>query len=607
MNSLIGKTLQNGKYTLEEVLGEGGFGITLKALHHDLGQRVVIKTLNETSRQSSKFSYLAQSFRDEARRLALCQHPNIVRISDFFSEAGAPYLVMDYIPGSTLEQIVFPDRPLPEAIAIHYIRQVAAALQVVHQNGLLHRDVKPGNIILRQGTQEVVLIDFGIAREFTLGVPQTHTSIISTGFAPIEQYITHAPRTPATDVYGLASTLYALLTAQVPVASILRDRQPMPAPRDLQPQLQVATNQAIMRGMAVESRYRPQTVADWLSLLPNLLSSSTPDSSSSLIPKLPAIYPSPHPLPSPLPLNPSPPSPPTAATVAVGSPAIAANSPATTPAQPVSASAKSSSRSPRWRVFSLLAFVVLASITTSTLAFLGSRSSQPPPLAQSSSESPATPDPAAEEAIAPTPEIVDSPRSDTANIPPASPEISETPESEPSPVSPPELNIPAAAETPNGEPADPASPPAEERPARAPVRNIRDIPGLPVGTSAAEIEASLGQPDRRNNNGYWPNTRSVLYDLVPDQITVAYILDKDSDRVRQTEASFSQSVDPQIIEATLNGMLNGRLNNTITQELSAIHERQSRRYTFSTGDLEGIIERNRQDRIYIGIWDESLH
>jgi serine/threonine-protein kinase len=266
---LAGTTLQGGKYTLNQEIGRGGFGITFKATHHYLGQEVVVKTMNERLRQHPDFAKFERQFQDEARRLATCVHPNIVRVSDFFVEAGLPYMVMEYIPGETLgDAFVLPAIPLPEATAIHYIRQIAAALQVVHNNGLLHRDVKPDNIILRQGTQEVVLIDFGIAREFNGGVRQTHTGIVSEGYSPIEQYLSQAPRTPATDVYGLAATLYALLTAQVPMSALLRDREQMPTPRELQPHLSAAVNQAVMRGMAVESRFRPTTVAEWIKLLP---------------------------------------------------------------------------------------------------------------------------------------------------------------------------------------------------------------------------------------------------------------------------------------------------------------------------------------------------
>jgi len=269
MNPSAGKTLQGGKYTLERELGRGGFGITFKATHLYLGRLVVIKTLNQELRQHPEFTKFQRQFQDEARRLAACVHPNIVRVSDFFVEDGLPYMVMDYIPGHTLDLVVFPDHPLLEAMATHYIRQIGAALQVVHQNGLLHRDVKPQNIILRQGTQEVVLIDFGIAREFTPGSTQTHTSMVSEGYAPIEQYLAQAPRTPATDVYGLAATLYAFLTAKVPVPAVLRDRVPMPEPRALQPQLSAAVSQAVMRGMAVEAHQRPATMTEWLELLPS--------------------------------------------------------------------------------------------------------------------------------------------------------------------------------------------------------------------------------------------------------------------------------------------------------------------------------------------------
>ncbi|MDZ7965361.1 MAG: protein kinase [Nostoc sp. DedSLP03] len=274
---LAGTILQDGKYTLIQEIGRGGFGITFKATHQYLGQEVVMKTINERLRQHPDFAKFERQFQDEARRLATCIHPNIVRVSDFFVEAGLPYMVMEYIPGETLgDAFVLPGITLPEATAIHYIRQIGAALQVVHNNGLLHRDVKPDNIILRQGTQEVILIDFGIAREFNGGVRQTHTGLVSEGYSPIEQYMTQAARTPATDVYGLAATLYALLTAQVPMPALLRDREQMPSPRELQPHLSAAVNQAVMRGMAVESRFRPATVAEWLQLLPGNGVNGTP-------------------------------------------------------------------------------------------------------------------------------------------------------------------------------------------------------------------------------------------------------------------------------------------------------------------------------------------
>ncbi|HEY9639283.1 MAG TPA: protein kinase [Coleofasciculaceae cyanobacterium] len=269
MSDGVGKVLQDGKYSLDQELGRGGFGITYKATHHALAQVVVIKTVNELVQQDPHFVNFQQQAQDEAKRLALCTHPGIVRVVDFFVEDDLPYMVMDYIPGQTLDRLLFPDRCLPEAIAIHYIQQVGSALNAIHQLGLLHRDVKPQNLILRQGTDQVILIDFGTAREFSPGLVQTHTNMLSVGYAPIEQYLPRAERTAATDVYGLAATLYTLLTGQVPIASLLRNHQALPTPRSLCPHLSPAVNQAVMRGMAVEPHLRPASINEWLALLPD--------------------------------------------------------------------------------------------------------------------------------------------------------------------------------------------------------------------------------------------------------------------------------------------------------------------------------------------------
>ncbi|MDJ0636323.1 MAG: protein kinase [Xenococcaceae cyanobacterium MO_188.B29] len=267
MTNLIGQSLQNGKYTLDQELGQGGFGITYLATNSSLGQVVVIKTLSEELRQKSKVAKLNCQFQDEARRLAKCSHPNIVRVSDFFMEEGLPYIVMEYIPGLTLDQIVLPDKPLPEATAIHYIRQVGEALKIVHQQGLLHRDIKPKNLILRQETQQVVLIDFGIAREYELGSIQAHTNLVSEGYAPIEQYLPEALRTPATDVYALAATLYTLLTARIPLSAMGLYHLPPIDPRQVRSDLSTMVSQAVKCGMTLEPEHRPASVDEWLALL----------------------------------------------------------------------------------------------------------------------------------------------------------------------------------------------------------------------------------------------------------------------------------------------------------------------------------------------------
>ncbi|HLO51848.1 MAG TPA: serine/threonine-protein kinase [Kamptonema sp.] len=589
MDGLIGKTLQGGKYTLEQELGRGGFGITFKATHHYLGQPVVIKTLNESLRQHQNFAEFKAKFQDEARRLALCSHPNIVRVSDFFNEDGLPFMVMDYIPGPTLADVVFPNQPLAEAIAIHYIRQVGAALKVVHQNGLLHRDIKPQNIILRQGTTDVVLIDFGIAREFTPGVTQTHTNMVSEGYAPIEQYIRQGKPTPATDVYGMAATLYTLLTAQLPVPATLRNQQQMPAPRDLQPQLSLAVSQAVMRGMAVEAQFRPGSVDEWLAMLP---------------------------------------------TVAVNLPVSASNSPSTGPTLAVipqhpnsipggATAAPVVTPTPQkngCKVFAIWVLVAIAAILAGVLGFAAVfinswTSRSPDPVSDRDRPSPASdPNQDSRQRPIPTPSPTPTPRNREETPPPVvespspiveSPSPIPTPTPSPTPIPTP---IPTPSPTPPEEPQLPPASPSPQ-PSENPTttyQRVPRVPGFPVGTSESQVVGELGQPTKVKNRGYWPNTRTATYELLPNQITLGYIYDRDSGKLRQTEASFAQSVDDLVIRTTLNGMLGGA-NDEIVQGFRQVQLRLTDRYDFSKGGLKGEIVRNDSDRIYIGVWDRDLH
>ncbi len=264
----VGTSLKNGKYILHQELGVGGFGRTYKAINQILNQVVVIKTFKSVLTTKAYLAEIRKEFLNEAQRLVKCHHPNIVRFYEFFIEAEIPYIVMDYIAGETLDKIVFPESPLPEATAIEYIRQLGEALRVIHSNGLLHRDIKPQNLILHQDSQQVVLIDFGIAREFNQGLVQTHTNLVSDGYAPIEQYLPKAPRTTATDIYGLAATLYTLVTAQIPTAAAIRNRVPLSSPQDIRPELSNQLSEAIMQGMALEIEERPSSIDEWLNLLP---------------------------------------------------------------------------------------------------------------------------------------------------------------------------------------------------------------------------------------------------------------------------------------------------------------------------------------------------
>ena len=267
MNLAPATVLQQGKYKINATLGIGGFGITYRAIHTHLNQTVVLKTLNESLRQHPEAAKFQQQFIAEAQRLSRCQHSNIVRVIDFFEEAGQSFIAMDYIPGQTLAQIVETDRLLPEAQALHYIRQIASAVSTVHHSGLLHGDINPENIIRRADSHLVMLIDFGIAGDFTAGNKQTHTNLLSPGYAPIEQYLYDGKCTPATDIYALSATLYYLLSGVAPVAAPLRDRIPLAKLRQFQPNLSGGIERAILQGLEIAPHNRPQTVENWLTML----------------------------------------------------------------------------------------------------------------------------------------------------------------------------------------------------------------------------------------------------------------------------------------------------------------------------------------------------
>jgi serine/threonine protein kinase len=166
-----GQVLQDGKYSIEKKLGQGGFGITYLA-RDKKDNLVVIKTLKDADKDSPDFNKCQQDFVNEALRLKGCQHPHIVKVYELIKEGDLWGMVMEYIEGEDLGSL----GKLPESEALLYIRQIGEALTVVHKNGLLHRDVKPPNIMVRSGKSEAVLIDFGIAREFTPDVTQTHTA-----------------------------------------------------------------------------------------------------------------------------------------------------------------------------------------------------------------------------------------------------------------------------------------------------------------------------------------------------------------------------------------------------------------------------------------------
>jgi serine/threonine protein kinase len=265
-----GQRLQGGKYVIDKVLGQGGFGITYKALHVELNRTVVIKTPNEYLSHDPEYDKYIERFIEEGRTLArLSQdpHPHIVGVIDLFKEGAIYCLVMDFVPGENLFEAVRRKGALPEAEIVPCIRQIGEALVVVHQARLVHRDAHPKNIMLRSNSK-AVLIDFGIAKQV---VPSKDTSINKDGnqaFAPYEQK-TQGSRELTVDIYSLAATLYYAVTGKSPTSSLERklNSTSLTPPQQINRKISDRLNQAILQGMALEAEDRPHSMQVWLEML----------------------------------------------------------------------------------------------------------------------------------------------------------------------------------------------------------------------------------------------------------------------------------------------------------------------------------------------------
>ncbi|MFM6010343.1 MAG: protein kinase domain-containing protein, partial [Dolichospermum sp.] len=265
-----GKILNNGKYTIQSVLGQGGFGVTYLA-RNTKNIQVAIKTLNDKVQNHPDFAQFQQDFVNEALRLAKCNHPHIVKVHEVIQEDNLWCMVMEYAGTNDLGTLIAKERHLSEDDALYYIQQIGEALDYIHSLNppMIHRDVKPANILIRnhQGKNQAILIDFGIAREFKQNLTQSQTPFLSDGFAPIEQYDKRAIRGAFTDVYALAATLYTMVTGEVPTAAPARMMFPLTPPKQINPQISDRLNQAILQGMELQPNKRPQSIEKWFDLL----------------------------------------------------------------------------------------------------------------------------------------------------------------------------------------------------------------------------------------------------------------------------------------------------------------------------------------------------
>ncbi len=268
-------------YDVEGVLGQGGFGITYRCRDQMLERAVAVKEFFPSNSRrvgaqvepgrgfsSDEFREARAQFLIEARLLARCHHPGVVTVHTAFEENGTAYMVMELLHGQNLMQAMDSRAGnWSEEEALAPIERVGQALQYVHDQGLLHRDIKPENIVLCDDGR-VMLLDFGTAREYAQGQSQRHTVAVTPGFAPLEQYAKQAKRGAFTDVYGLAATLYYLLTGAPPPAASDRAMGVVVRPvREQNPRVSEGVARAVEAGLHMEIARRPQSVRAFLALL----------------------------------------------------------------------------------------------------------------------------------------------------------------------------------------------------------------------------------------------------------------------------------------------------------------------------------------------------
>lgn len=276
-----GTELAGGSYTVVHALAQGGFGITYQCIDNRLKIPVAVKEFFPMGCGRSGQSVLPTGgwtrgtyadgrtrFLQEAETLAKFDHPGIVRVRAAFEENDTAYFVMEFLRGRTLaEVLVARNAPFEEGAVVAYLDRMAQALEVVHGAGLLHRDLKPSNVIVTDDGR-VVLIDFGTAREYASELSQSHSTVLTAGYAPLEQYSRHGQRGPATDIYALAATGWHLLTGAPPPAAT--DRAvgiPLPSLRRICPGASETLAVAFERGLEMVPGQRPQSVVEFRQML----------------------------------------------------------------------------------------------------------------------------------------------------------------------------------------------------------------------------------------------------------------------------------------------------------------------------------------------------
>ncbi len=256
-DTMIGQTFDK-RYVIVRKLGSGGMAVVYLAEDQELGRRVALKLLDERHASDEQF---VERFRREAQSAAGLNHPNIVSIFDRGHAAGTYYIAMEYLDGRTLKELLVRNGPTPIPIAIDYARQILGALAFAHRNGIIHRDIKPHNIVVGSDGR-LKVTDFGIARSGASQMTEAG-SIVGTAQYLSPEQARGAPVDPRSDLYSLGIVLYEMLTGQVPftgdtpVEIAMKHLSQVPEPPStLRPEVPHDLDAVVMRALAKDPNQR---------------------------------------------------------------------------------------------------------------------------------------------------------------------------------------------------------------------------------------------------------------------------------------------------------------------------------------------------------------
>ncbi|MGC9357885.1 MAG: serine/threonine protein kinase [Anaerolineae bacterium] len=261
--SLSPGTILQNRYRIVALLGQGGMGAVYRAWDTRLNIAVAFKEMiPQPGLEPAVLEGLRQQFQQEAVVLARLNHPHLVRVTDFFQEKGKAYLVMDFVKGESLAEKIGREGAQPEGQVVTWAEGLLDALAYCHSQGILHRDIKPHNVIIREDNH-AVLVDFGLVKLWNPNDPHTRTVMRGMGtpeYAPPEQYDLQFGHTDArSDIYSVGATLYHALTGNVPPTATLRMARPgsFQPPRAIKRDISPHLEEAVTRAMAlpIEERF----------------------------------------------------------------------------------------------------------------------------------------------------------------------------------------------------------------------------------------------------------------------------------------------------------------------------------------------------------------